>query len=82
MKTIKISDDAYEWFQKARKITVENEEGKRIFTLSENELMILMLNVWEAGNMGGQTAHKILVLQSPFPQKIFRHFNGKFYRTA
>jgi hypothetical protein len=79
MKYLQITDDAYEWFQKARKITLKD---KRKLTIQENELLILMLNMWEAGNMGKQVSDCIEDSNIPFPKQIFEHYNGKFYRSG
>ena len=79
MPYINVDKDAFEWFQKARKITLK--DGRKL-TIHTNELIILMLNMWEIGNMGKQTSDCIDGTTRQFPQKIFEHYNGKFYRST
>lgn len=85
MKYLQITDDAYEWFQKARKIeredVINGKTVKRKFTIQSNELLILMLNMWEAGNMGKQVSDCVKDFKIPFPKQIFEHYNGLFYRS-
>lgn len=73
-----VSNDAYDWFQKARKIILKD---KRKLVIQKNELIILMLNMWEAGNMGKQVSDCIENTTEQFPQKIFEHYNGVFFRS-
>lgn len=84
-KYIAVTDDCYEWFQHIRKIEVETVVNRKIIkrkiTIQENEAMILMLNMWEAGNMGSQTSECFKKPITKFPQKIFDHYNGVFYRS-
>ena len=75
---LKITLDAYDWFQKARRITLAD---KRKFLLSENELLILMLNHWEATNAGKQVSDCVMNPDLKFPKTIFTHYNGKFFRS-
>lgn len=85
MKIIPVTDDCYKWFQHIRKIEIEyvfkGTIKKRKITISENEAVILMLNMWEAGNMGSQVSECFKNPNTKFPQKIFKHYNGKFYRS-
>lgn len=85
-KYIPVTDDCYDWFQHIRKITIEDlvngKIKKRKITISENETVILMLNMWEAGNMGSQASECIKDPTIPFPKEIFKHLNGKFYRSV
>ena len=86
-KYIPVTDDCYEWFQHIRKIEVESvidgKNVKRKMTIQENEAVILLLNMWEAGNMGKQASDCIKDPKTPFPKKkkIFSHYNGIFYRS-
>ncbi len=85
MPRIEITQDAFDWFQKARKIeredVIKGKIVKRKFTIQENELIILMLNMWEAGNLAKQVSDCVKDPNKQFPQKIFEHYNGVFYRS-
>ena len=65
MPCIMVTQDAYDWFQKTRKI---KKDGRKL-KIQENELIILMLNMWEAGNLAKDQTRK------------FEHENGVFYRS-
>lgn len=85
-KYIPVTDDCYEWFQHIRKIevekTIDGEIVKEKMTLQVNEAMILMLNMWEAGNMGSQVSECFKKPITKFPKKIFKHYYGVFYRSG
>jgi len=73
VKSILVSNDADEWFQYAREL--KDEKGKVYAVMSPTELLISMLNIWEAGNLVDNIKFRL-------SNKIFPHENGKFYRGS
>jgi len=66
MAYIPVNKATYDWFQKTREI---KEKGKVVGMWSQDELIIRLLNMWEAGNLAKN------------PDKTFPHKDGKFYRS-